>query len=115
MTHHDTDSTHTENYATESPIVAAISELTGSLLKLAQERIIERVESAAQRITHNVVMLLTIVFLGLTGLIFIFAGFSLWLGTVSGLGTWFGLLVTGIVIFIVALIIALTQKTRSSS
>ena len=98
------------DFAAESPIVAAISELTSSLLKLAQERIIERVEATANRITHNVVMMLTVVFLGLTGLIFMLTGFSIWLGSVSGFGTWFGLLVTGIAIFIFALIIALTQK-----
>jgi hypothetical protein len=101
-----------KNFAAESPIVAALSELTGSLLKLAQERIVERVEKTAQRITYNVVMAITIVFLGLTGLIFMLVGFSLWIGAVSGLGVWFGLLLTGVIIFIVALIIALTHKNN---
>ncbi|PID52084.1 MAG: hypothetical protein CR972_03605 [Candidatus Moraniibacteriota bacterium] len=112
MTKQNSQQTQRENFATESPIVAAISELTGSLLKLAQERIIERIEATAHRITHNIVMMLTVVFLGLTGLIFMLTGFSIWLGTVSEFGIWFGLLVTGITIFIVALIIALTQKNN---
>lgn len=113
MPEQDSQQSQQGNFAAESPIVAAISELTGSLLKLAQERIIERVETTANRITHNVVMMLTVVFLGLTGLIFMLTGFSIWLGTVSGFGVWFGLIITGIVIFIVALIIALTQKNNN--
>lgn len=100
------------NFSTESPIVSALSELTGSLLKLAQERIIERVEETVNSITHSVIMTLTVVFLGLIGLVFVLIGFSLWLGAISGFGTWFGLLITGIIVFIVALIIGLTQKKK---
>lgn len=96
----------------ESPIIAAISELTGSLLKLAQERILERIETTANRITRNIIMMITVVFLGLTGLIFILVGFSMWLSTISGLGVWFGLLITGAIILIVALIIAVSQKNK---
>lgn len=98
--------------ALTTTIVSAIAEISGSLLKIAQERIIERVEETANRITHNVVMMLTIVFLGLTGLIFMLIGFSIWLGMVSGFGVWFGLLITGTVILITALIIAVTQKNK---
>lgn len=106
------NNTQDTNTHIESPIVGALSELTGSLLKLAQERIIERIEATANRITHNVVMMLTVVFLGLTGLIFVLTGFSIWLGVISGFGVWFGLLITGTIILIIALIIALSQKNK---
>lgn len=108
---HDCDPQSQKN-ASESPIVSAISELTGSLIKLAQERIIERVEDTAHRVTHNVVMTLTVVLLGLTGIIFVLTGFAMWLGDVSGIGMWFGLLITGMIVFVVALIIALMQKNK---
>ncbi|MFA5986743.1 MAG: phage holin family protein [Parcubacteria group bacterium] len=96
--------------ALSSPVVSAISELAGSLLKLAQDRIAERVEETANRITHNAVVTFTIVFVGIIGGVFVLTGFSLWLGSISHLGAWFGLLVVGILLFIVSLVVGLIRK-----
>jgi hypothetical protein len=109
---------HTQNVnepqstPTESPLISALSELTGSLLKLAQERIIERIEETAQKITYNIVVTLTVIFLGLIGFVFILTGLAMWIGSISGFGTWFGLLIIGIIVFILALLIGLFQKKK---
>lgn len=94
----------------DSPLITAISELTGSLLKLAQERIIERIEIVANNVTKRVIVSLTIVFLGLISFVFILVGLSLWIGTITQFGAWFGLFVTGIALSIITLIIALFAK-----
>ncbi len=93
-----------------SPVMAAISELTTSLLKLAQERIIERVEETVNRITHNIIVTFTIIFVGLIGFVFILTGSSLWLGSITGLGTWFGLLIVGVILFVLSLVVGLARK-----
>lgn len=109
MTTPHSDNTPTE-HTLSSTVIAAVSELAGSLLKLAQDRIVERVEETADRITRNVVTTFTIVFVGLIGGVFILTGFALWLGSISNLGAWFGLFVVGIILFIVSLIVGLVRK-----
>jgi uncharacterized protein (DUF983 family) len=108
-TSHKEESSPIEN-ALSSPVVSAISELAGSLLKLAQDRIAERVEETANRITHNAVVTFTIVFVGIIGGVFVLTGLALWLGSISHLGAWFGLLIVGILLFIVSLVVGLVRK-----
>lgn len=101
-----------KNHCESSSILSVLSEVASSMLKLAQERIIERIEAAVNRITRNVITMFVTVFLGLVGFIFILTGFSMWLGSIFGLGLWFGLMMTGTGIFILSLIIGLTQKNK---
>lgn len=103
---------HTSPNTLQSPIVAAIGEVTSSLVKITQEKITERVEEAIHRITHNIITALALVLLGLVGFVFTLIGAALWIGTISGFGVWFGLLITGIAIIIITLITALMQKSK---
>jgi hypothetical protein len=98
------------NNNVESGIVSALTEVAGSILKIAQERVIERVQLAAKEITENAVMLFAMVFAGMVGCIFMLVGFAIWLGEITDLGLWFGLSITGGIIFIITLIVALTRK-----
>lgn len=109
VTPRNEDHTPTEQ-PLSSPVVAAISELAGSLLKLAQDRIADRIEETANRITHNAIMTFTVVFVGIIGGVFMLIGLALWLGSITKLGAWFGLLVIGVILFIVSLIIGLVRK-----
>lgn len=96
----------------EQTIISALTEVAGSILKVAQERVIERIELAAKEITQNAVILLAVVFSGMIGCIFMLAGFAIWLGEASNFGVWFGLLITGAIVFIITLIVALTRKGK---
>lgn len=118
----------------ESPILGAFSGILSSVLDIAQQNIVERIQTvvedileqaqvtatdvidqtkaAINEVVQNAVVLFIIVLLGFVGFIFTIVGLSLWLGEVSGLGTWFGFLIVGIIIFIVSLIAALVQKNK---
>ncbi|MEA3323511.1 MAG: phage holin family protein [Patescibacteria group bacterium] len=123
-----------EQEVSESPILGAFSGILSSVLDIAQQNIVERIQTVVEdlleqaqvtatdvleqtkttinEIIQNAAVLFIIVLLGFVGFIFTIIGLSLWLGEVSGLGTWFGFLIVGIIIFIVSLIAALVQKNK---
>ncbi len=112
-----------ENIVEEPSFFGTISETIGSLFAVVQQNIIGRIEEfvdqtleqakdTAMEVMHNALLLLIIVLLGLIGFVFAIVGTSLWLGEVSGFGAWFGFLIVGVIIFIIALIIGLVQKNK---
>ncbi len=112
-----------EQETTEQPLLSTFSEIITAFLKIAQQNIVERIQetvdstleqakTAANEIAHNAVMLFAIVLLGLIGFVFTITGLSLWLGEISNLGAWFGFLIVGTIVFIIALIVGLMQKNK---
>ena len=106
-----------------SPILTTISDITTSILQIAQENVVSRAQEfiddvlaqaqvAATEVLQNAVILFIIVLLGIIGFVFTILGLSLWLGNVSGLGPWFGFLIVGMIVFIIALIAGLMQKNK---
>ncbi len=115
---------NTVEKTTGSTLMDIISEIINSLLQIAQQNIIERVQNSvnetleqvkqtANQIIQNAIILFAILLLGIIGLIFTVLGLSLWLGEISGFGMWFGFLVVGITVFVITLIIGLLQKNKS--
>ncbi len=111
------------NNRTESTFMSTLSEIVTSLLKIAQQNIIERIqktvnetlEQAKQtvnQIIQNAVVLFAIILFGLIGFIFAITGLSLWLGQISGFGAWFGFLIIGTIVFIIALIAGIIQTNK---
>ncbi len=96
----------------KSTIISTVSEVVGSMLKVMQAGIIERVEKTANRIVRDVVGVIVFAFLGLIGFAFFLVGAAIWLGSFTGLGLGFGLMIVGGSIFVLALLIGLIQKVR---
>ena len=107
----------------ESTLMSTLSEIISSFLQIAQQNIVERIQSTVtetleqakqtvNQIVQNAVMLFAIILLGLIGFVFAITGLSLWLGELSGIGSWFGFLIIGTIVFIIALIVGLIQKNK---
>ncbi|XLQ20674.1 MAG: phage holin family protein [Candidatus Moraniibacteriota bacterium] len=107
----------------ESTLMSTISEIVSSFLQIAQQNIVERIQNTVSetleqakqtvnQIVQNAVMLFAIILLGLIGFVFAITGLSLWLGELSGFGAWFGFLIIGTIVFIIALIAGLLQKNK---
>ncbi|MCK4635788.1 MAG: hypothetical protein KAT32_02900 [Candidatus Moranbacteria bacterium] len=96
----------------KSTIISTLSEMVGSMLKVVQTGIVERIEKVASRIVRDVVGVIIFALLGLVGFTFFLVGASIWLGDFSGLGLGFGLMSTGGVVFILALLIGLIQRIK---
>ncbi|MEN8252375.1 MAG: phage holin family protein [Patescibacteria group bacterium] len=122
-----TNSTNEIQENTEQPTstLGSVSEILGSLLKIAQQNVIEKIQTtvdttleqakeAANEIVQNAVVMFIIAILGLIGFIFTIVGVSLWIGETTELGAWFGFLSVGIVIVTIALIWGSKQKNKNS-
>ncbi len=94
----------------KSPLMAALTEFSGSLIAMARERISEKVDRAIETAIRAAVVTLVIVLCTLFGLGFLAVGFALWLGAASGIGTWFGLVITGCILLFTTTVIALVNR-----
>lgn len=112
-----------EQVPAESTFMSTISEIVSSFLQIAQQNIIERIQDTVSetleqaketvnQIVQNAVTLFAIILFGLIGFVFAITGLSLWLGQMSGFGAWFGFLIVGTAVFIIALIAGLIQKNK---
>ncbi len=96
----------------KSTIISTVSEVVGSMLKVMQAGIIERIEKTASNIVRDIVSVITIAFLGLIGFTFLLVGVAIWLGSFTGFGLGFGLMVVGGSIFLLMLLITLIRKIK---
>lgn len=96
----------------KSVVTDFLMEMVGSILKTVQSGIIDRVESAVNRVVRDAVGVVIFAFLGLIGVAFFLVGLAVWLGSFTGLGLGVGLMIVGGGIFLLALLIALIQKIR---
>lgn len=94
----------------KSPLMAALSEFSGTLIAMARERISEKVDSAIETAIRAAVITVVIVMCTLFGLGFLAVGFALWLGAASGIGTWFGLVITGCILLFTTTLVALLNR-----
>lgn len=101
-----------QNNEKTTTIISTVSEVVGSMLKVMQAGIIERIEKTASNIVRDVVGVIVFAFLGLIGFAFFLVGVAIWLGSFTGFGLGFGLMAVGGTIFLLALLIALIRKIK---
>lgn len=75
-----------------------------------RDRISEKVDSVVEAAIRKAVITVVIVLCTLFGLGFLAVGFALWLGAASGIGTWFGLVITGCILLFTTTIVALVNR-----
>lgn len=87
-----------------------LTEISVSVIKLAQERVIEKIENKIDHLITNIVFLIITAFLGVLGLVFVLLGVSMWIGILTGLGLWFGFVCVGVFFLMLAFLFALIRK-----
>lgn len=95
---------------TPSPLMAAVAELGKSLTAMVRERITEKVDRAVETAIRTAVVTMSIILCAILGVGFLAVGFALWLGTASGIGAWFGLVITGGILLFITLLITLINR-----
>lgn len=93
-------------------LIDTLTEISVSVVKMAQERVLEKIEKKVDHLVTNLVFLVVTAFLGTLGLVFILLGVSMWIGILTGLGLWFGFVCVGFSFLFLSILFTLVRKVN---
>ncbi len=101
-----------QNKQSYTSLFASVSEAANSVVKIAENNVVSRVQSAVSSTLRTIILSLVAAVLGLLGALLVLIGLAIWLGMASGYGTWFGLVAIGAVALLAAFIANLMRQTK---